>query len=93
MKFRHTAVLALVGWYLMLPPMDGNIPNVKAAFSQWDILLSFDIAETCESKRADLRSKILGRVKNDEAANRLDTDRRLIDARCIATDDPRLKGN
>jgi hypothetical protein len=38
MKPRHAAALALVGWYLMVPPpMDGNpqTPDLSAPLSKW----------------------------------------------------------
>jgi hypothetical protein len=48
MRLRHAAALALVGWYLMVPPTtDGKIDN-SAPLSQWDIRSSFDSAATCE---------------------------------------------
>ena len=54
MKPRHAATLALVGWYLMVPPHDpdGQHANPKGPLSQWHILASFDSADECQ-KRLD----------------------------------------
>jgi hypothetical protein len=44
MNLRHAAALALVGWYLMVPPVFspmGNHPrafnNLNASLNKWDI--------------------------------------------------------
>jgi hypothetical protein len=37
MKHRNAAALALVGWYLMLPPLDHNLkPQTAAPLYQWE---------------------------------------------------------
>jgi hypothetical protein len=48
MKLSHAAALALVGWYLMVPPItDGEkaIPPI----SQWGLDYSFDSAAACQA--------------------------------------------
>jgi hypothetical protein len=46
--------LALVGWYLMLPPFDDRfLPNEHAPLSRWQIENSFDSADNCEQNRHD----------------------------------------
>jgi hypothetical protein len=52
MNLRHAAALALVGWYLMMPPLAGpNASNLRvdltAKLSQWEIVDSFDSADVC----------------------------------------------
>jgi hypothetical protein len=43
MNPRHAAALALVGWYLMVPPMyQHHEIDDKAPLSQWRIIQSFD---------------------------------------------------
>ena len=69
MKLRHTAALALVGWYLMQPPMvmpqTGGPTwitfNSTAPISQWNHVDSFDNAADCEAARKSL----LDRTKKD----------------------------
>jgi len=49
MKSRHAAALALVGWYLMIPPMGLHVEvEYNAPLSQWDMMGSFDSADECE---------------------------------------------
>jgi hypothetical protein len=59
MKPRRTAALALVGWYLMLPPVD--IPTGRyvevAPIANWRKLVEYDTFTKCENRRQDdLRS-------------------------------------
>ena len=100
MRFCQAAALALVGWYLMMPPLEGNTGSLKlelaAPFPQWDIQASFDSAHDCE----------IAKVKSvqwakDQATNGKFEDENArhafawqhYDEECVATDDPRLKGN
>jgi hypothetical protein len=59
MKLHHAAALALVGWYLMVPPpayKDGKPlvgVNLDAPLSEWTISRAFDSAAACEAQRAD----------------------------------------
>jgi hypothetical protein len=54
MTFAHTAALALVGWYLMLPPVEGmgrlNI-NLDAPFSSWRTYKSLASEKLCDGER------------------------------------------
>jgi hypothetical protein len=120
-KLRHAAALALVGWYLMIPPLpttSGWFSNNSgpAPISQWKLWASFDSAMLCEAYRGADDSTWLDRVRRlaaeelaDEAEERrnpskfkaskvaneeFDKFKDSMDrARCIETDDPRLKGN
>ena len=85
MKPRHAAALALVGWYLMQPPLvTPNSFNFDAPLSRWDIEESFDTASDCEQTWNSMTEKAKG--KSDVLS------RREQFGHCIATDDPRLKG-
>lgn len=52
MKPCHAAALALVSWYLMLPPVasDGRIQK-DAPLSQWYIFSNFETKAECEKER------------------------------------------
>ncbi len=79
MKPRHTTALALVGWYLMMPPLDerGKVDK-SAPVSQWTILQGFDTARNCEAARAEfLRTTVV-----TSRGGRLE----LEASRCIAMD-------
>ena len=86
---RHAAVLALVGWYLMLPPFSAKdvLYNTAVALGARRELRT--LAECEEGKQTAVR----------EFAAFLDADtvpksskmKALHAGKCIATDDPRLK--
>ena len=91
MSFRHVTMLALVGWYLMLPPM-GSVESRRnpstgfyVAYSTqpldtWEIEGSYDTAAECRTALAQA----------DQLAREDCPDCSAV-AACVATDDPRLK--
>ena len=88
MKLRHTAALALVGWYLLAPPLIGPRYTVKvdAPFSQWAIAQTLDIASDCESEKAARRAKVLANLGNPALLSYCQD----CFLECVATNDPRL---
>jgi hypothetical protein len=109
MKPRHAAALALVGWYLMMPPIRlGTLTNGQAGytiasslpFSEWSNFGSFDSVQKCDGRRMmDIES-----AKHMLAMSHLDPSKppdqfkslkftAPLLAQCIASDDPRLKAN
>jgi hypothetical protein len=105
MNRRHAAALALVGWYLMTPPLDtGNLPDDHAPISSWRNEQSFDSAQDCEQGKITVfENRIEGLKKLEKMQTRpapelfeqvLRWTREVFAAsKCIGTDDPRLKGN
>ncbi len=102
MKFHHAAALALVGWYLMVPPAldDPKRPklliDVNAPISEWSAQEPFDTAQECKQardagKQEFYRSDFWKKAKE---RTRIDSIKLLqkSEAACIASDDPRLKG-
>jgi hypothetical protein len=99
MNARRAAALALVGWYLMVPPFDavnlktlpsGNISTVwkrRASLPEWNINGSFGKAGDCEDEKAKLQQ--LGLQNPDQVGS--STVAAWLGAQCVATDDPRLK--
>jgi hypothetical protein len=83
-RLHLTAALALVGWYLLGPPLlrgqdrklhiQENVP-----LSHWEIMEFADTEQTCELLRGP--GKRLGPVLSAQKAASI----------CIANDDPRLK--
>jgi hypothetical protein len=65
-NLRHAAALALVGWYLMVPPfkphkpqpaftipsLEAQILNTDAPLSKWEIYVANDSADECEAFKA-----------------------------------------
>jgi hypothetical protein len=93
MSPRHTAALAFVGWYLLLPPLgpgggvDTTAPfsqwerlgaiDTSAPRSQWDVVRPFNNAAHCD------RDRDLKRSFHDEVASHLhsllESDEQLTD--------------
>jgi hypothetical protein len=111
MNLRHAAALALVGWYLMIPPIDYTGTHRTPAISLWATLKVFDTAVECSAALKDVQDKAEkqiderldawrgNRPKTEETINEffnkkwttVMTEASAQNARCIATDDPRLK--
>jgi hypothetical protein len=76
MKFRHAAALALMGWYLMFPPVpldtspEGHVnrfsqkPDTNAPLTKWAIRGKYDRAKDCEQDRSYETDAIC--VKSDD---------------------------
>jgi hypothetical protein len=96
MNLRHTAALALVGWYLMMPPVrepkhDEPYVDDRASYSEWAALIWFSDQAQCEQNRDD-RIQV---IEHDSVKfPNIDVwAEQLLELDCIATDDPRLKSN
>lgn len=78
MTLRHAAVLALVVWYLLMPPLrhDGTVSSF-APLTNWKKLGTYETFDECEKALEGLR----GGPSQKEAAT------------CVASDNPRLKEN
>ena len=96
MKPCHVAALALVGWYLTMPPVipDTHRVNRDAPFSQWKIAHKFPQSAGCEN--AKTRARAAGLAAQAEFPKKhanpdLTCVRRA--AECVEDNDPRLKSN
>jgi hypothetical protein len=107
MKARHAAALALVGWYLMVPPNK----NEDTPLSEWIVRRTYDSAEACQQGAGNERAQAAAKLRqydsmtdlqrrnlehNQEALDREIADNASIDAAfrsaCFERGDPRLKG-
>ena len=67
MKFRHAAALALVAWYLMIPPINRHanghlgMPNqaVLNDVSAWEILSVADSEAACQKARLGIQDSAI----------------------------------
>jgi hypothetical protein len=85
MKPGHAAALALVGWYLMVPPLSPDrTHNNQAPISQWTIFDSFDTAAECSDS-------LLRQYDRTERKHNQTLADAYSSAASISTDDPRLK--
>ena len=95
---RHAATLALVGWYLMVPPWSGPSSfDEKASLQAWEQIEAYDSANDCAHYREKTIEAVfkLGkaglRLPSDVGKDAAAVNQRILVSRCIATDDPRLK--
>jgi hypothetical protein len=96
MKPCHATALALVGWYLMVPPLV-NAPNkvdTQAPLTSWKVHQAFDTAEECRMALSSTQAKYehtatapIGTIKKGTRAFAL----QIVFGRCISSDDPSLK--
>jgi hypothetical protein len=103
MKPRRAAALALIGWYLMTPPMvcrsgtAQECPNIGCAFcqsnSQTPLREWIRVPDTKEFEyKTDCQRAISNGCRSEvEADGTTSLEGDLCGADCIAADDPRLK--
>jgi hypothetical protein len=97
MKSHHAFVVALVGWYLMIPPLV-NAPykiDSEAPLSSWKVYQKFNTADQCKESLSSAQEKYghtavapIGTIKKGSRAFAL----QITFARCVSSDDPALKG-
>lgn len=99
MNPRHAAALALIGWYLMTPPVvrsgltTAEMPT--APKSKWEIWGKFNTPHECETARSrflsDPNNRVFYAAEASGTAQYHSAAKRKIEADCISTDDPSLK--
>jgi hypothetical protein len=90
MNPRHAAALAIVGWYLMVPPHPFVAP--PPPLSRWSVYHVYDSADKCRYVRANIASGVLEDAPQDFLERFGNSFMHVFArARCVATDDPRLK--
>jgi hypothetical protein len=102
MNLRHAGALALVGWYLLTPPIrrpaSGSLfiardPMTQAptdSLSSWDEEASFDSANECEHAKIVFWRALKDHPQSTGLEQKI-REAAAQEARCVATDDPRLK--
>ena len=100
---RYAAALALVSWYLMLPPLQfvgpANDPyslaivDSAAPLSQWLPMMTFKTLPECDNFSTRLAGNLRKSVKTERDKKDVETLTGiwLGKYQCVATDDPRLK--
>jgi hypothetical protein len=91
MKTRKAVALALMGWYLMVPP--GVWPTYRlgssAPISRWDIIQRFDTAAECEGYLQKQKEKTGPLSAKFKTAGDM-TWPQMMAAHCVFSDDPGL---
>ena len=82
---------------MMPPTFDGQLRvNMDAPISKWQYYASFDSAQECESERAFVfkqAQKFTQAQRTNPRTMEESTASQELSGHCVATDDPRLKGN
>ena len=104
MKLRHAAALALVGWSLVMPPLEACI-GAMIGQSCAEIPLEMDSSPCLRFTREvrEIQTSIsekgqgyLSQASRNTPGNRVTRNQAYymtwLASQCIATDDPRLKG-
>jgi hypothetical protein len=103
MKSHHAAALAIVAWYLMIPPIGAdNKVDAHAPLSTWRKSVKFDSEQQCEESLKDLIQHPTTPDEYQAAAkatlkakmhpiSQAEMTKRTAESQCVAADDPRLK--
>ena len=90
MTLSSAASLALVSWYLILPPSlsKGSKEKSMTALSHWTVVREFDAEKDCDAERvkSSRGDSTLGKYRGMPPEE-------IYDAQCVQTDDPRLKAD
>jgi hypothetical protein len=97
MKLYHaTTLIALAGWYLIVPPVDGSRPGmmsvgVLSPLSKWDTADRYNSAFHCR----EALNKLIDDFEPPKGDSDVSLDEQSLSgasksAKCIASDDPRL---
>jgi hypothetical protein len=91
MQLRHAAALALVGWYLMTPPLSLSSSHqagvdLSKPLSEWVRIESYDTASDCNKEIEAINNRAVSYAREHHAMML-----ELFHGQCVATDDPRLK--
>jgi hypothetical protein len=103
MKFRHAAALAIVAWYLMIPPIGADYKvDARAPLLEWRKSVKFDSEKECEESLKDVIQHPTTPDEYQAAAkatlkarmhpiSQAEMTKRTAESQCVAADDPRLK--
>ena len=93
MKLLHSAVLTLLGWYLMVPPPRTYLNNPHS-FRGWVTQGSYDSAKECEDAAAQWQQQMREfrgcEITNTRTKGCTPFELWLEAYQCVATNDPRL---
>jgi hypothetical protein len=93
MKPRHAVALALVGWYLIAPPVrepgrkEPDYLDEHAAYRDWKLVYVLNSQDECERLREWIKERM---AAQGDAADL--EEEQFVEAECFASDDPRIKG-
>jgi hypothetical protein len=100
MKPRHAAALALVGWYMLGPPIGAdNLLKLNSPLSAWEQLGTYDTVRECQEwltalQKHPFSDAVVRGIQRDSHYTTLNPQQykvRLYASSCVEADDPRLK--
>jgi hypothetical protein len=96
MNLRHAAALGLFVVYLMIPPLaeNSNKPQADLPLSQWWQHQAFDSPQECEDSKDRYLHKYEDNAKKEQKMKTYWNGmmESVVQGLCVASDDPRLKG-
>ena len=100
MKLHHALALTLIGWYLMYPPPPRPDHESLEPGPDWTILAGFQTKAECKAAQSKTMQSAWPTLKGNSGAPGGATDPKFLaqqllisQCRCVADDDPRLKGD
>lgn len=97
MKPCHVVALAVVTWFLMMPPLipDTHRVNRDAPLSQWRVARKFPQNRGCENAKQHAREAGLAHNAENLPRHAANPDLTCVrcGAECVEDNDPRLKSN
>jgi len=83
----HATIMAVVGWYFMVPPID----KPTAPMSQWTVQDRYDTEADCQNYQQILGNHINNVMQQEGHAKPDTAQTMLLLGQCVEGDDPRLK--
>jgi hypothetical protein len=91
MNLSHAAALALVGWYLMVPPFSAKNVFYDRPLSDWQPVEDYRTKTECEEGKRDVVQQMTALFAEVWKMPPTPKMKSLQAGKCIASDDPRLK--
>lgn len=91
MKVLRASAIALVGWYLILPPRTPSGVDSRAPLARWTKYKDYESAGECALGKVDLQNRARGAFGDPSLELTLRQREQFQAADCIADDDPRLQ--
>lgn len=80
-------LMLVLAWYALIPPLAGDLVDVRAPLGQWEQLWAFDAAQECERVATTYARQIEAQTDNVARARY----QRVQYIRCVSAADPRLR--
>ena len=87
MKPRHAAAIAIIGWYLMMPPVGNGKVYVTAPLTMWQIVVSVATLKECKNVLLNYEKHPI-QISDPKVREAMKL--RSSHGICILADDPRL---